>query len=162
MPCCKCHVLSVYCVAMQLCRGPLPDGHPMPDVLYFSVDQDVAAQACNLSSVPTVEPLRHTTRACVLLDAHRTPDAWYAVACTMPNIIVQGDPDACRPRACMTFATELQKLSIPPAVPLRLHVHYVRVRVGTAYETPVRVSGGWSRQPGFSVTKCSTLVFQAH
>lgn len=107
---------------MEYNRGPLPEGHPKDDVQYFSVDQDVAAQACNLSCVPVVEQLRYTDSPAVLLDAHRAPDTWYVLACTMPNLIIQGDPDALRPRGCNQFALELEKLEAPQPGPDRMHL----------------------------------------
>ena len=104
------------------CRGPLPDGHPQAGVTYFGVDHDVATAACNLLFAPPVETLRHVPGPCVLLDAHRAPDEWFAIACTMPHLIIQGDPDASRPRACTAFATELEK-QVPPKR-ARVHLRY--------------------------------------
>ena len=98
---------------MQLCRGPLPAGHPQAGVTYFSVDHDVAAGACNLRVTPPIESLRHASGPCVLLDAHRAPNEWYAIALQMPHLIIQGDPAAIRPRGCSTFAAELEALAAP-------------------------------------------------
>jgi hypothetical protein len=91
-------------------------------VQYFSVDQDVATQACGLRCVPVVEKLRYTDTPAVLLDAHRAPDEWYAIACSMPNLIIQGDPDALRPRGCTQFAVELARLTAPPPCLERLNL----------------------------------------
>lgn len=102
---------------MQLCRGPLADGHPKAGVTYFCVDHDVAAAACNLRVTPPIETLHHTTGPCVLLDAHRAPDEWYAIVLLLPNVIVQGDPAAMRPRTCSAFAAELAKQPQPSAGP---------------------------------------------
>lgn len=105
------------------CRGPLPDGHPKEGVTYFSVDHDVATGACNLLYAPPVETLRPVDGPCVLLDAHRAPDAWFTIAGAMPQLIIQGDPDAHRPRACTAFATELAKAP-HPAAPARPELRY--------------------------------------
>lgn len=94
---------------MQYCRGPLPAGHPAVGVTYFSPDADVAAQACNLRVTPPVETLRCIDGPCVLLDAHRAPDEWFAIACMIPQLLVQGDPLAPRPRGSTLFAKELEK-----------------------------------------------------
>lgn len=114
MSCAHDHMHSLYCLAMQLCRGPLSDGHPREGVLYFSADQDVAALACNLAYVPVVEKLRYTSTEAVLLDAHRAPDEWFAMACRMPLLTIQGDPDALRPQSCQLFSIELAKKEAPP------------------------------------------------
>ena len=116
---------SLHRVAMQFHRGPLPDGHPREGVLYFSVDQDVAALACNLAYVPVVEKLRYTDSKAMLLDAHRAPDDWYAMACRMPRLTIQGDPDALRPRSCQLFAMELAKIEAPPRSLPCLHLKHV-------------------------------------
>lgn len=92
---------------MELCRGPLPDGHPKAGVIYFSPDQDVAAQACNLAVTPGIAKFEHTDKEAVLLDAHRAPDEWFECASRMPRLLVQGDPEAYRPRTCTRFATAL-------------------------------------------------------
>ena len=102
---------------MQWHRGPLPAGHPRKGVRYFCPDQDVAALACNLSCVPVVEKLRQVEGDAVLLDAHRAPDDWYALACRMPRLLVQGDPEALRPRSCQLFAAELAKVDLYTALP---------------------------------------------
>ena len=109
---------------MRLCRGPLPDGHPKSGTLYFSVDHDVAALACNLRVTPAVETLRLHQGDCVLLDAHRAPDEWFALASTMPRLTVQGDPQAARPRTCTLFAQELETQSVQ-STPLALKLEYV-------------------------------------
>lgn len=106
------------------CRGPLPDGHPKVGVTYFSVDHDVATGACNLMFAPPVQTLRHVDGPCVLLDAHRAPDEWLAVACTMPQLVIQGDPDAIRPRTCTAFAAELAKQAAGPLTAVRPHLRY--------------------------------------
>ena len=93
---------------MQLCRGPLPDGHPKAGVIYFSPDQDLAPQACNLAAAPPIEPFRHVNVEAVLLDAHRAPDEWFAAAMTMPMLTVQGDPDSYH-YGHERFAAELAK-----------------------------------------------------
>jgi len=98
---------------LMYCRGPLPDGHPKADVTYFGVDHDVATGACNLTFAPPIQPIRHIDGPCVLLDAHRAPDEWFGIACTMPHLIIQGDPDAHRPRTCTVFAAELSKSAAP-------------------------------------------------
>ena len=100
---------------MKLCRGPLPDGHPRAGVTYFCPDQDVAPQACNLSCTPVVQNFLFTEGEAVLLDAHRAPDEWFACACRMPRLTVQGDPEAHRPRKCSRFAAELEKAALPVA-----------------------------------------------
>ena len=110
---------------MQFCRGPLPDGHPKPGVTYFCADHDVAAAACNLRVTPPIETLRHATGPCVLLDAHRAPDEWYGIALLMPHIIVQGDPEAMRPRTCTSFAAELAKQPCPARRPACLELRCV-------------------------------------
>lgn len=94
---------------MRWCRGPLPDGHPQDGVHYFCPDQDVAELACNLLYVPVVEKLRYIEGDAILLDAHRAPDDWFALACRMPRLLLQGDPDALRPKSCNLFAKELAK-----------------------------------------------------
>ena len=101
---------------MQLCRGPLPDGHPCEDVIYFCVDQDIAAQACNLAFTPAICTFESTCKRAVLLDAHRAPDEWFSKAAGMRNLIVQGDPDTFRPRACNLFANALSN-QIPFIIP---------------------------------------------
>ncbi len=98
---------------MQLCRGPLPDGHPRAGTVYFCADHDVAALACNLRVTPAVETLRLYEGQCVLLDAHRAPDEWFQLASTMPGLTVQGDPLAARPRACTLFARLLETQAAP-------------------------------------------------
>jgi hypothetical protein len=60
-----------------------------------------------------VETLRLHEGDCVLLDAHRAPDEWFALASTMPRLTVQGDPQAARPRACTLFAQELETQPVP-------------------------------------------------
>ena len=110
---------------MELCRGPLPDGHPKNGVTYFSVDHDIAAAACNLRVTPPIEALRHTKGPCVLLDAHRAPDEWYGIVLLMPHILVQGDPLAMRPRTCSMFAAELAKLPCPQTTLTRLELRCV-------------------------------------
>lgn len=105
------------------CRGPLPDGHPADGVTYFCVDHDIATGACNLLFAPPVHALRKVSGLCVLLDAHRAPNAWFAIACNIPQLIIQGDPDAHRPRACTAFADELEKCPCPLPGP-RLHMQY--------------------------------------
>lgn len=117
--------VSVHRIVMAYCRGPLPEGHPSSGVTYFCADHDVAAGACNLTVTPPVETLRHTSGPCVLLDAHRAPDEWFAIACTMPQLVIQGDPDAMRPRACTAFAAELEKVPAPDAVRSRVHLRCV-------------------------------------
>ena len=107
---------------MQLCRGPLPDGHPYNDVRYFCPDQDVAAQACNLNATPALHKFEFTTQRAVLLDAHRAPDEWFALACKMPNLVVQGDPDAYRPMHCNSFASALSACVTTMQVP-KVHLH---------------------------------------
>ena len=109
---------------MEYCRGPLPAGHPARGVTYFCVDNDVAAGACNLAVTPPVETLRHVSGPCVLLDAHRAPDEWIGIALTMPQLIIQGDPDSIRPVACNAFAAELEKQPAPPGGP-RVHLECV-------------------------------------
>jgi len=54
----------------------------------------------------------------VLLDAHRAPDEWIGIALTMPQMIIQGDPDAIRPTVCNAFAAELEKQPAPAGGPL--------------------------------------------
>ena len=102
---------------MQLCRGPLPDGHPYSDVVYFCPDQDIAAQACNLNVTPVLHKFEFTSRKAVLLDAHRAPDEWYGLACKMDNLTVQGDPDAFRPMSCNLFASALNSCPVQFTVP---------------------------------------------
>lgn len=85
----------------------------MPGVVYFSPDHDVAEQACNLRATPPVEALRRVDGPCVLLEAHRAPDEWFAEAQAMPNLVVQGDPCALRPKNCSLFADELAKQPLP-------------------------------------------------
>ena len=110
---------------MQYCRGPLPDGHPTPGVTYFCIDHDIAAAACNLRVTPPVEALRHVKGPCVLLDAHRAPDEWYGIALLIPQLLVQGDPQAMRPRGCNSFAAELSKQPCPDSVSVRLELRCV-------------------------------------
>jgi len=110
---------------MQYCRGPLPDGHPRPGVTYFSPDHDIAQGACNLKSAPPVHHLQYTSAPAVLLDAHRAPDVWFAIACTMDNLLIQGDPDALRPQRCNTFAKELEKQAAPEICAPGVHLHCV-------------------------------------
>jgi len=93
---------------MQICRGPLPAGHPRPGVIYFSPDQDLAPQACNLAAAPPIEPFRYVDVEAVLLDAHRAPDEWFAAAMSMPMLTVQGDPDSYH-YGHVRFASELAK-----------------------------------------------------
>ena len=108
---------------MQLCRGPLPDGHPKNDVAYFCPDQDVPAQACNLNVIPALQKFEFTNQKAVLLDAHRAPDDWFALACKMPNLLVQGDPDAFRPSNCNCFASVLSSCAVPAPLPkLKLRI----------------------------------------
>ena len=121
---------------MQLCRGPLPDGHPMKDVLYFCPDQDVAAQACNLHTTPALHKFEFTNKKAVLLDAHRAPDEWYAIACQMPQLIVQGDPDAFRRMGCNRFASVLQSCAIPAALPL------VHLRISDTITSALQLAQG--------------------
>ena len=106
---------------MNLCRGPLPDGHPRANVIYFCPDQDVALLACHLAAMPCIESFRHTDKEAVLLDAHRAPDEWFSAACKMPRLTVQGDPDAMRPQHCSRFAAELSKAA-PHSSLLRPHL----------------------------------------
>lgn len=133
------YVHSIYRVAMQYCRGPLPDGHPQQGVVYFCPDQDVATLACNLACVPVVEKLRFTDGMAVLLDAHRAPDEWYALACRMPQLLIQGDPDAIRPRSCQLFAVELTKVAAPPrSLPCPHLEHVAKLTAATK-----RARGRW-------------------
>jgi len=110
---------------MAYCRGPLPDGHPHQDVTYFSIDHDIALQACNLRSAPAVTHLRHVCTPAVLLDAHRAPDEWFAIACTMDNLLIQGDPEALRPPRCNVFARELEKVEKPASSGPRVRLECV-------------------------------------
>jgi len=48
----------------------------------------------------------------VLLDAHRAPDEWFALANTMARLTVQGDPLAPRPRTCTLFAQALETQTV--------------------------------------------------
>ena len=99
---------------MQLCRGPLPAGHPRAGVAYFCPDADVPLQAANLATTPSLHKFQYTEQEAVLLDAHRAPDEWFAAACRMPNLLIQGDPDAMRPVSCAAFAAELSKMAAVP------------------------------------------------
>jgi hypothetical protein len=105
---------------MQLCRGPLPEGQPREGVQYFCPDLDVPLAASGLCRVPVIQPYQYTESEAVLLEAHRAPDDWFAAACRMPNLLIQGDPDARRPAACNLFAGELGK---EPARPRAVHPH---------------------------------------
>ena len=110
---------------MKLCCGPLPDGHPKAGVTYFCVDQDVAAQACNLRVTPVLSKFEFTTQEAVLLDAHRAPDEWWECAQRMPFLLVQGDALAYRPRSCNKFACELEAcaaVQTSPAVNVHVQV----------------------------------------
>ena len=98
----------------MLCRGPLPEGHPLPGVVYFCADADVALGACGLATTPAIQNYHCTDKPAVLLDAHRAPDEWFGTACRMPNLTIQGDPDAIRPVGCNRFAAELAKKSAEP------------------------------------------------
>ena len=119
---------------MKLCRGPLPAGHPLPGVTYFSPDHDVAENACNLRATPPVEALRRVDGPCVLLDAHRAPDEWFVLADMMPNLLVQGDPRALRPQSCSRFADELAKQPWSQNLPMpQPHVRCV-ARLRDAWE----------------------------
>ena len=100
---------SLYRVAMQWCRGPLPAGHPRRGVVYFCPDGDVPLAASNLSCTPVLKKYAYTDKEAVLLDAHRAPDDWFASACQMPRLTICGDPCAWRPRSCNLFAHELDK-----------------------------------------------------
>jgi len=98
---------------MLVCRGPLPAGHPRDGVLYFCPDADIPLAASGLSRAPVLHKYRYTDREAVLLDAHRAPNEWFAAACRMPNVTIQGDPDARRPIGCHLFAGELSKEPAP-------------------------------------------------
>lgn len=95
----------------MLCRGPLPAGHPQPNVVYFCADADLALAACGLATAPPIQNYHYTEKTAVLLDAHRAPDEWFGAACRMPHLTIQGDPDAIRPVGHNLFATELAKES---------------------------------------------------
>jgi len=105
---------------MRACRGPLPNGHPRAGVQYFCPDMDVPLAASGLDHAPVLQRYQYTEAEAVLLDAHRAPDDWFAAACRMPNLIIQGDPDARRPATCNLFAGELLK---EPARPRSVHPH---------------------------------------
>lgn len=110
---------------MNLCRGPLPDGHPKAGVLYFCVDQDVPLQACNLRVTPVLLKFEYTDKEAILLDAHRAPDEWWECAKRMPALTLQGDPDAFRPRSCHKFAAALETCS--PTFPKHLPAVHLRI-----------------------------------
>ena len=96
-------------MTFSICRGPLPAGHPKHGVIYFCVDADVPLAASGLRTTPVLATFQFTDKVAVLLDAHRAPDEWFATACSMPNIILQGDPEAFRPKGSVLFANELMK-----------------------------------------------------
>ena len=96
-------------MTFQLCRGPLPEGHPNKDFVYFCPDADVPLAASGLQTTPVLSTFQFTNKNAVLLEAHRAPDEWFTEACRMPNLLLQGDPDAYRPRSCSLFAAELCK-----------------------------------------------------
>lgn len=93
----------------------------MPGVVYFCPDADVPLAAANLATTPVLQKFEYTEQRAVLLDAHRAPDDWFAAACRMPDLLIQGDPDAMRPVSCAAFAAELGKLAAPPRT-LRPHL----------------------------------------
>lgn len=132
---------------MLCCRGPLPDGHPQSGVTYFSPDADVAAYACNLSVTPPVQTLRCIDGPCVLLDAHRAPDEWFAIACMIPQLLVQGDPCAARPHTCHAFAAELAKHPAPALPPLAPHLKCVE-----------RLADAWQHARGKAVVLAANYV----
>jgi hypothetical protein len=103
-------------LAMRVCRGPLPEGHPAPGTIYFCVDHDIALAASGMQRTPVLQSYAFTDKPAVLLDAHRAPNEWFASACRMPNLLVQGDPLALRPKACARFAAELAKAAVPRGV----------------------------------------------
>ena len=91
------------------CRGPLEAGHPRAGVIYFCVDADIPLAASGMRKTPTLHNFQYTDKKAVLLEAHRAPDDWFATACSMPNIVLQGDPLAFRPKNANLFAAELAK-----------------------------------------------------
>ena len=103
------------------CRGPLPDGHPRPGVVYFCPDGDIALLASNLGRTPLLSKFSYTEHEAVLLEAHRAPDEWFAPACKMPQLLICGDPNAWRPRHTNLFANELEKQDKPVARALQPH-----------------------------------------
>lgn len=147
---------------MNLCRGPLPDGHPRAGVTYFCPDQDIAPQACNLACAPVISNFLFTEGEAVLLDAHRAPDEWFACACRMPQLIVQGDPDAYRPRKCIRFAAELG--TVPAVTPVLTPVPHIQLfhklsdAISPARGRTVVVTGGHeSRNAVFDVLRPNGL-----
>ena len=87
---------------------------------YFCPDLDVPLAASGLCRVPVIQPYQYTESEAVLLEAHRAPDDWFAAACRMPNLLIQGDPDARRPAVCNLFAQHLGKEA---ARPWAVHPH---------------------------------------
>ena len=111
---------SVHLMSLCMVRGPLPEGHPKAGVLYFCPDADVPLAASGLATTPVLQKYAYTEKEAVLLEAHRAPDEWFAAACRMPHLTIQGDPDARRPSTCALFAAELDK---QPAVPRCIWPH---------------------------------------
>lgn len=111
---------------MLVCRGPLPPGHPAPGTTYFCVDFDIPLFATGLSRAPVLQSFAFTDQPAVLLEAHRAPNEWFASACRMPNILVQGDPQALCPRSCARFKAELSKADAPVHPRCTPHLRFTR------------------------------------
>ena len=106
---------------MHFIRGPLPEGqHPMPGTVYFCPDHDIPLAASGLARTPPIHGFAFTDKPAVLLEAHRAPDEWFAAAVLMPQLVVQGDPLAYRPRSCSLFASQLATCEEPER-PLKPH-----------------------------------------
>lgn len=111
---------------MRVCRGPLPPGHPVPGTIYFCADLDIPLFATGLLRAPVLQSFAYTDQPAVLLEAHRAPNEWFAAACRMPNLLVQGDPMALYPRSCARFAAELSKAVAPARARCTPHLQFTR------------------------------------
>ena len=96
-------------------RGPLP-----PDfeaTRFCAPDSDVPWQASGLLSRPRILPVAPSKLVCYL-EGHRAADAVLAQLEALDcDVVIQGDPLACRPRTCSVIASELLKCAEPPWFP---------------------------------------------